>query len=80
MSEITLDLAARVCRAVHEAYESVQPNRWPTADRVRDAGGWETTQAARVALRGAREAGYVGAEGATYYLTSAGVRLLGVAS
>ena len=78
--EITLDLAARVCRAVHEAYESVQPHRWPTADRVRDAGGWETTQAARVALRGAREAGYIGTEGATYYLTSAGAELLRVAS
>jgi hypothetical protein len=80
MSEITLDLAARVCRAVHEAYGAVEPNRWPTADRVRDAGRWETTVAVRVALRKAREAGYVGTEGATYYLTSAGVELLRVAS
>ena len=78
--EITLDLAARVCRAVHAAYVEVEPNRWPTADRVRDAGGWDTTGACRAALRGAREAGYVGTEGATYYLKSAGVRLLGVAS
>jgi hypothetical protein len=78
--EITLDLAARVCRAVHAAYSAVEPRRWPTADRVQVHGGWHTAGATRAALRGARDAGYVGAEGATYYLTSAGVRLLGVAS
>jgi hypothetical protein len=78
--EITLDLAARVCRAVQEAYGAVEPHRWPTADRVRDAGGWETIGACWAALRGAREAGYIGTEGATYYLTSAGAELLRVAS
>ena len=78
--EITLDLAARVCRAIQSAAEAVEPHRWPTADRVQVHGGWHTAGATRAALRGAVEAGYVSTEGRTYYLTSAGAELLRVAS
>jgi hypothetical protein len=74
--EITLDLAARVCRAIQSAAEAVEPHRWPTADRVQVHGGWHTAGATRAALRGAVEAGYVSTEGRTYYLTMQGIALL----